>query len=266
MAMAMTMETGGAGNRTEDLVVRAITVEDVSAALAAGLRDFRAAPAYGLAFGAIYAIGGILFFLSTSSSGWGFLSYPLAAGFVLIGPFVAIGIYEVSRRMEAGEKLGWFPVLCSVCGGSRREIGWMALVAIFAFMAWIYVAGFLYAIFFGMTPLDLNDLIGTIFSTPRGAAFFVIGNLAGALLATVVFAVSVMSYPMLLDRDVDFVTAMITSVKAVLKSPGPMLGWGLFIASMVGVAIMPMFLGLVVVLPVLGHASWHLYRRAVPRA
>lgn len=264
--MTMTIESGGGvAERPADPKVRAITVEDVSAALAAGLRDFKSAPAFGLFFGGVYALGGILFFLSTASNGWGFLSYPLAAGFVLIGPFVAIGLYEVSRRLEAGEKLTWFPVMCSVCGGSRREIGWMALVAIFAFMAWIYVAGFLYAIFFGMTPLDLNGLMETIFSTPRGAAFFVIGNLAGAVLATVVFALSVMSYPMLIDRDVDFVTAMITSVKAVLRSPGPMLGWGMFIAVMVMVAIMPMFLGLIVVLPVLGHSSWHLYRRAVPR-
>jgi uncharacterized membrane protein len=246
-----------------DPQVREVTVDDISMALSQGLRDFRAAPMFGLVFGGIYALGGMAILALVSAYKLVFLVYPLAAGFALVAPFVAIGIYQVSRMLERGETPTWSSILGSIPRHGRRQIGYMALVAVFGLILWVYIAGFLYALFFGLRPADFPDFIGTIVSTPRGIAFLIIGNAFGALIALVLFSISVVSYPLLLDRDVDFVTAMITSVRAVLAAPGPMVGWGIFIACLVGLAILPMFLGLLLVLPIIGHATWHLYRRAV---
>ena len=244
-------------------LVRAVTVDDISAALSAGLRDFRAAPAFGLLVGAIYALAGNLIFWVAASFDLLFLAYPLAAGFALVAPFAAVGVYETSRRLAAGESVSVTDLLGRVPAHARRELGYMALVTAFGLIAWIYAAGFVYALFFGLRPLDYTDIVSAVVSTPRGVAFLMVGNVIGATMAMLVFSLSVVAYPMLLDRDVDFVTAMITSIRAVFAAPLVMIGWGIFIGTMLAVAILPMFLGLVVVLPWLGHATWHLYRRAV---
>jgi len=246
-----------------DHKVRAITVDDISVALSEGLRDFRAAPAFGLMVGAIYAIAGNLLFWVAASYDLLFIAYPLAAGFALVAPFAAVGIYETSRRLAAGGDVSFGALIGSVPPHARRELGYMALVTAFGLIAWIYAAGFVYALFFGLRPLDYTDIVSAVVSTPRGIAFLVTGNVIGAVMATVIFSVSVVAYPMLLDRDIDFVTAMITSIRAVFAAPMVMIGWGIFVATMLAVAILPMFLGLVVVLPWLGHATWHLYRRTV---
>ena len=246
-----------------DPEVRAITVDDISAALTDGLRDFKAAPTFGLLVGLVYALGGNLLFWVAASFDLVFLAYPLAAGFALIAPFAAVGIYEVSRRIEKGESLSLVELVGAVPAHARRELSYMALVTLFGMIVWIYAAGFTYALFFGIRPLPADDIVSMIVSTPRGVFFLVTGNLLGAVLATSIFSVSVVAYPMLLDRDVDFVTAMIASIRAVLANPLVMVGWGIFIATMLLIALIPMFLGLVVILPWLGHATWHLYRRAV---
>lgn len=247
----------------EEPTVRAITVDDVSAALTDGLRDFRAAPTFGLLIGLVYAVGGNLLYWLSASFDLIFLVYPLAAGFALIAPFAAVGIYEQSRRMEAGESIALSDLVGAVPAHARRELAYMALVSAFGLILWIYAAGFLYALFFGLRSLPIDDVVSMVVSTPRGVAFLIAGNILGAVLATIVFSVSVVSYPLLLHRDVDFVTAMITSIRTVLAAPSVMIGWGIFVATLLAVAVVPMFLGLIVVLPWLGHASWHLYRRAV---
>lgn len=247
-----------------DPPVHPIDVDDISAALAAGLRDFQAAPAFGLLVGAVYVIAGNLLVWAAVVSDLLFLVYPLAAGFVLVAPFAATGVYEASRRLEAGEKVGVAVLVGRVPPHARRELAHMALVTLFGMIVWIYAAGFVFALFFGLRPIDLGDIVTAILTTPRGIAFLMTGNLVGAVIAVTVFSVSVISYPLLVDRDRDFVTAMITSIRAVAAAPLPMLGWGIFVATLLALAILPMFLGLLVVLPWLGHASWHLYRRAVP--
>jgi uncharacterized membrane protein len=243
--------------------VRAITVDDISAALSEGMRDFRAAPAFGLLVGILYALGGNVLFWAAASFDFLFIAYPLAAGFALVAPFAAVGIYETSRRIAGGGDVSTTALIGAVPAHARRELGYMALVTAFGMIAWIYAAGFVYALFFGLRPLDYTDIVTAVVSTPRGIAFLIAGNIIGAVMATVIFSVSVVAYPMLLDRDVDFVTAMITSIRAVFAAPLVMLGWGIFVGTLLGVAILPMFLGLIVVLPLLGHATWHLYRRAV---
>ena len=246
-----------------DPVVRAVTAADIAEALVQGLRDFQAAPLYGLMFGALYAVGGLLVVASVTALGMSYLAYPLAAGFALIGPFIAIGLYDVSRRREAGEPLSFAAVWAAMT--SRRELAWMAFVTLFVFIMWMYQVRFLMALFLGLNASfsSLQQFITVVLTTNEGLLFLAVGNVVGAALSLILFSLTVVSFPLLLDRDVDFVTAMITSVRAVAMSPGPMIGWAAIIVMLLIVSAIPFFLGLLITLPVLGHATWHLYRRIV---
>jgi uncharacterized membrane protein len=244
-------------------VVRAVTHLDVLAALGQGMRDFRAAPQFGLFFGLVYAGGGwILLFLLN----WlevNYYVYPMATGFAMIAPFVAAGLYEVSRRLEAGQALTWRGVLTSTRTAGGKDLSWMVVVTTFAYIIWIDIAIGLYLMFYGLKPLAFTQLVEAILTTPTGALFFLVGNLVGALLAAIVFSLTVVSFPLLFDRHVDFVTAMITSCRLVIENPKPMAVWAAIIAVLLLISIMSVFVALIAVLPILGHATWHLYRRAV---
>lgn len=246
-----------------DPVVRRITAADIAEALGQGLRDFQATPLYGLSFGALYAGGGIVILLCLTAFGLVYLAYPLAAGFALIGPFVAIGLYEVSRRREAGQPISMAGIWSTVT--SRSEIGWMAFVTLFVFVIWMYQVRLLIALLIGLNASfsSLHEFITVVLTTNEGLVFLAIGNLVGAALSLILFSLTVVSFPLLLDRDVDFVTAMVTSVRAVVMSPVPMIGWAAVIVVLLVVSALPYFLGLLVTLPVLGHATWHLCRRIV---
>jgi uncharacterized membrane protein len=255
---------GGSDNRLPEPVVRLISRHDVVEALAAGLRDFRAAPLYGLFFGAVYTLGGIAIVATLGWLDMAYLAYPLAAGFAMIGPFVATGLYEVSRRRELGQPLSFSAVLWSVWEQRRREMGWMAFVAIFLLIMWLYQVRLLIALFLGLRSFSsIAEFVSVITSTPEGLMFLGVGHIVGALLAALAFTLTVVAFPLLVDRDHDVVTAIITSFRAVALNPAVMLGWALCVVVLMIVASLPMFLGLLVVLPVLGHATWHLYRRVV---
>jgi uncharacterized membrane protein len=246
-----------------DPVVRRIAAADIAEALGQGLRDFQAVPLYGLAFGAFYAAGGIAILLCLTAFGMVYLAYPLAAGFALIGPFVAIGLYEVSRRREMALPVSPRAIWATV--RTRSEIGWMAFVTLFVFVIWMYQVRLLIALLLGLNASfsSLHDFITVVLTTNEGLLFLAIGNAVGAALSLVLFSLTVVSFPLLLDRDVDFVTAMITSVRAVVTSPLPMISWAALIVILLAVSAMPYFLGLIVTLPVLGHTTWHLYRRII---
>ena len=246
-----------------DPVVRSITAGDIAEALGEGLRDFQAVPLYGLAFGALYAAGGIAILLCLMAFGLVYLAYPLAAGFAMIGPFVATGLYEVSRRRETGQAISIGAIWATV--KARGEIGWMAFVTLFVFVIWMYQVRLLIALLLGLNASfsSLREFITVVLTTNEGLLFLAIGNAVGAALSLILFSLTVVSFPLLLDRDVDFVTAMVTSVRAVVKSPVPMIGWAAVIVVLLAVSAIPYFLGLVVTLPVLGHATWHLYRRII---
>jgi uncharacterized membrane protein len=246
-----------------DPVVRRIKAADIAEALGQGQRDFQAMPLYGLLFGGLYAGGGVIILLCLTAFGLVYLAYPLAAGFALIGPFVAIGLYEVSRRREAGQPVSIAGIWSTVT--SRGEIGWMAFVTLFIFVIWMYQVRLLIALLIGLNASfsSLHEFITVVLTTNEGLMFLAIGNAVGAALSLILFSLTVVSFPLLLDRDVDFVTAMITSVRAVTTSPVPMIGWAAIIVVLLIVSALPYFLGLVVTLPVLGHATWHLYRRIV---
>lgn len=243
--------------------IRRIGRADIVDALAAGLRDFQAYPAFGLFFGGVYAVGGMAVVACALLWDLLYLVYPLAAGFVLIGPFVAVGLYEVSRLRERGEAPSWSGVFGAMWAQGGREISWMAFVTVFIFIIWMYQVRLLIALFFGLHGMPPGSFPAVLFATPEGLAFLTVGHLVGGVLATVTFALTVVSFPLLIDREVDFITAMITSVRAVIGNPLPMAVWAACVVAVLFVASLPVFLGLVVALPVLGHTTWHLYRKIV---
>jgi uncharacterized membrane protein len=249
-----------------DPVVRPIRAADIAEALGQGLRDFQAMPIYGLTFGALYAVGGILIVLCLTAFGMVYLAYPLAAGFALLGPFVAIGLYEMSRLREAGQPVSFRAIWSAI--RSRSEIGWMAFVVLFVFVMWMYQVRLLIALILGLNAsfTSFREFLTVVLTTNEGLLFLAVGNLEGAALSLILFSLTVVSFPLLLDREVDFVTAMVTSVRAVVMSPVPMIGWAAVIVLVLIASALPYFLGLVVTVPILGHASWHLYRRAVAPA
>ena len=259
----MTDDITAAAAQPTAATIRPVTMDDILEALAAGLRDFRAAPGYGLAIGSIYTVGGWLLILLLVAFDLPYLVYPLAAGFALVAPFVAAAFYAVSHILERGETPSPGAIAGAVWRASRRDLGWMALVTGFSLFIWMDIAALLTFGFLGFKSLGLHDLLRATFTTPMGLLFLVIGNGVGAVLALCVFSISVISVPMLYDRDVDFVTAMITSVRVVRTSPRAMVLWCFTIAGVVGLSLLSGLVALPVVLPLLGFASWHLYRRAV---
>ena len=263
MAEAIEPNGGAAEVSAAAPMIRAIGVTDVLEALGAGLRDFRAAPLYSLGVGAIYTVGGWILILLLVRYSLPYLVYPLAVGFAFIAPFIATAFYAISLTLERGETPSWGTILASVRGATRRDLGWMALVTGFALYLWVDIAALLFFGFFGLSSQTLPELLTQIFTTPMGLAFLVIGNAAGIVISLIVFSISVTSFPMLYDRDVDFVTAMMTSVKVVLRNPVPMVVWCAAIAVLIGLSVLSGLFGLLVILPVLGHTTWHLYRRAI---
>jgi uncharacterized membrane protein len=226
--------------------------------LRAGWGDFLRAPLYGIVFSGVYVVGGLILYAIFAASGQSWWFIPIAVGFPLLAPFAATGLYEVSRRLERGEPLSWSGVAGCVIAQRDRQIPSMAMVIMLAFMFWVFVAHTIFALFFGLQPITSSTL-GMLTSGP-GLMMLLVGGAIGAAMAAVLFALTVVSLPLLLDREVDFITAMITSFGVVTANPLPMLIWAAFIAGLLFVAMLPMFLGLFIVLPVLGHATWHLYR------
>lgn len=243
--------------------VNRLSPMDIMDALDAGIRDFRAAPKYGLFFGAFYMVAGWLILALATWLDLPYLAYPLATGFALFAPFAATGLYDVSRRLERGEPLSWDAVLGSVKAVSGKELAWMAVVTVFSLIIWLDIAAFLFFAFMGFGGGTSDNLINEILTTSRGWVFLAIGNVVGAILAAIVFSYSAVSFPMLYDRNVDFVTAMVTSVKTVLKNPYAMFVWAVIIAVNLALSVVSLFVGLLVALPVLGHTTWHVYRKAV---
>lgn len=238
-------------------------VSDLRAALAAGWGDFRRAPLYGLAFAAVYVLGGWVIWGALTLKGQLWWTIPASAGFPILGPFVACGLYEVSRRIEAGEALSPGAVFGVILRQKDRQIPSMAAVIVIFFLFWNFLSHMIFALFLGTaTMTDVTSSLA-IFATPAGMAMLAVGTVIGAGFSLLLFAISVVSLPLLLDREVDFVTAMITSVQTVAASPLVMLAWGGLIAVALFAAMLPGFLGLCLVLPLFGHASWHLYRRLI---
>ncbi len=241
-----------------------LDMKDVRAALADGFADFRRYPVFGLFFGGIYALGGLFIVVVLSLYHLPWMIIPVAIGFPLIGPFVAVGLYEISRRHERGEPISWRGVLTEVFRQRERQLSWMAFVVLFVFWIWIYQVRLLLALFLGFKiPASLAAFATIVTTTPEGMLFLLVGTIVGGVIATVLFSLTVISMPLLLDQEIDFVTAMLTSIRTVIENPMAMLTFGLVVAATAVISMLPLFAGLFVALPVLGHATWHLYRRAI---
>lgn len=254
----------GATEVPAQLTIRRIGFADLRDALRLGLDDFRAMPTHAMFLCAIYPLIGLV--AARLAFGYSVLPllYPLGAGFALVGPLAALGLYELSRRREAGLEASAshaLDVLRSSSAGALTALG-LLLLGIFAL--WIAFANAIYVANFGYgSPASIGAFVHDVLTTPAGWTLIVVGNLVGFLFAVVVLAVSVVSFPLLLDRDVGAAVALLTSIQAVLKNPVTMAAWGLIVAALLLIGSLPFFLGLTVVMPVLGHATWHLYRRVV---
>lgn len=238
-----------------------VTVAELIAALRQGALDFRRAPAFGIFFSGFYvAVGLGLVLANVGTFVW---TLVMALGFPLIAPFAAVGLYEVSRRLEAEVPLVWSEVLGSVLREKDRQIPWIGAILVIIFLFWSFVAHLLFALFMGLSTLTNVSSSYDVFFTPTGLAMIAAEVVVGGIAAFLVFSVTVVSLPLLLEREVDFVTAMLHSMRTVGRNLPVMLIWAAIIAALLFVGMIPYFLGLFVVLPILGHATWHLYRRAL---
>ncbi|MES2914732.1 MAG: DUF2189 domain-containing protein [Pseudomonadota bacterium] len=243
--------------------INLLDLTDLRESLAAGWRDFRRAPVLGLVFSVVYVLGGWLIVWAMTATGQVWWTLPASAGFPILGPFIACGYYEISRRLEAGEPLDAGAIFGVIFRQKDRQIPAMAAVIVVYFLFWNFLSHMIFALFLGNAVMTNVSSSLVVFTSPQGLMMLAFGTAVGAAFATLLFCLTVVSLPMLLDREVDFVTAMLTSFALVRENPRVMLGWGALIAVSLFLGMLPAFLGLFVVLPLFGHASWHLYRRAI---
>jgi uncharacterized membrane protein len=254
----------GAGVRPAQPAVRKITVGDLRDVLAKGIDDFYAMPTHAMFLCVIYPIVG--FMLARLTFGYSILPllYPLASGFALVGPVAALGLYELSRRREVGlqtSAANAFDIFESSSIGAIAALGFLLLVI---FAVWVAVANAIYIANFGYAPpSSIEDFLYDVLTTRAGWMLIIVGNGVGLLFAILVLTISVVSFPLLLDRDVGAAGALLTSIRAVVRNPLTMAVWGLIVGALLVVGSIPFFIGLTVVVPVLGHATWHLYRKVV---
>ena len=239
-----------------------ITAATLREVVALGWQDFTRAPLYGVLFSAVYVLGGILMFAMFTAAAAEYWFIPIAVGFPILAPFAATGLYEVSRRLQAGLPLSLGSVFGVVFAQKDRQVPSMAMFVMLVFMFWVFVAHTVFALFFGLQPIGTSAW--DTLMTPAGLTMLAFGSLVGGIMAALFYALTVVSLPLLLDREVDFITAMITSFGCVTANPVVMVQWAALIAACLFLGMLPLFLGLFIVLPVFGHATWHLYRRLLP--
>jgi uncharacterized membrane protein len=244
--------------------IRTISLSDLHQALRQGWEDFKAVPSHAIFLCMIYPVLGLILARAVLGASVLPLLFPLAAGFALIGPFAALPLYELSRRREAGlEASAWdaFEVLRSPSFGAMLGLGTLLLAL---FVTWVATAQAIYITVFGYEGASgVRDFITRVLTTPQGWWLIVVGCGIGFLFALVALCISVISFPLMLDRHASASEAMVTSLRVAAKNPLPIAAWGLIVAALLVVGSVPFFLGLAVVIPVLGHATWHLYRKAV---
>ncbi len=254
----------GAGASPADLGIRRITLADLTDALRKGAQDFYAMPTHAMFLCVIYPVVGLL--AARLAFGYSVLPllYPLVSGFALVGPLAALGLYELSRRREAGLETSATHALDVVRSSSIGSIIALGLLLLGVFVLWVAIANALYVADFGYAPpASIGAFVHEVLTTRAGWNLILVGNGIGFIFAVIVLTISAVSFPLLLDRDVGAAVALSTSIRAVARNPLAMAVWGAIIAVFLLVGSLPFFLGLTVVLPILGHATWHLYRRLV---
>lgn len=246
--------------------VRRIDFADLKDALMKGIADFGAARSDVIFLCLVYPVAGLLVARIVFGSGMFALLFPLVSGFALVGPFVGVGLYEMSRQREDGRQLSWATAFDVVRAPAFAAIIMLGVVLMVLFLLWLSAANIIYAMTVEpLQPQSMTAFITDVLTTARGWAMIVVGIGVGFIFALVVFAISVVSFPLLLDRDVGIGVAVWTSLRAIIANPVPMAAWGLIVAAGLVLGSIPLLLGLIIVLPILGHASWHLYRKVVVR-
>lgn len=262
-AAAVTEEATSTDNATE-LKIRTLSTDDLRDALRQGFADFQEFRSDVIFIVLIYPLMGVVLTALAIQGNFIQLVFPIVAGFALLGPFAAVGLYELSRRKEQGKEAHWssaFAVVQSPAFGAILILGIMHLVI---FIAWLMAADTIFRATLGTdVPDDPMGFISAVFQTSAGWAMIVVGVLIGFAFACLVLATSVVSFPMLLDRRVGVPRAVLTSIRVAQKNPRPILIWGAIVAGALVLGSIPFLLGLIIALPVLGHATWHLYRKAV---
>ena len=244
--------------------VRKIGIADIADALRLGLEDFKEKPSHYFFLCLMYPIAGVFMVMWSAGPNMLPLIYPLMSGFALIGPVAAIGLYEISRRREHGLDSSWRHALEVRHSPALPSIIAVAVMLLALFAVWLIVAQRIYSVNFEATaPVSLSTFLSDVLMTPQGLFLVIWGNLAGCVFAVIVLATTVVTFPLLLDRDVGAVAAVDASIRATLANPVPVALWGLIGSVLLVLGTIPAFVGLAVVVPVLGHSTWHLYRKMI---
>jgi uncharacterized membrane protein len=245
-------------------VVRKIDLSDLGDALRLGWEDFKAIPTHAVVLCLIYPVLGLVLFRMVLGHSLLPLLFPLAAGFTLIGPFAGLGLYELSRRRERGEEPSAMDAMHVLRAPSFGAILGLGMFLLVLFGIWIVAADGIYVATFGYAPAaSMPDFATRVLTTPEGWTLIIVGCGVGFVFAVAALCISVVSFPLMLDRHATAIDAIRTSLRAVKMNPFTMAAWGVIVAVLLAVGSLPFFVGLCVVLPVLGHASWHLYRKVV---
>jgi len=262
--MTTFQSTRQVGRKARVITIRQIDMGDISKALSNGLQDFLANPSHYIFAALIYPVIGLALFLWASQGSAWYLIYPLVAGFALLGPIAAVGLYEVSRRREQGLENSWLHWFGALKSSALVDISLLALWLLVLFLGWLLSAHFLFlSVFAEHPPTGPLALMAEVFGTARGWQLLVVGHLIGFIFALTVLSTTVVAFPLVLDQNTGVWTAVAASILATWKNPLPVLGWGACVASLLLLGSLSALVGLIVVLPVLGHATWHLYRRLV---
>lgn len=253
---------GVLGSQAHSLPVRQVSVEAPSLWLIAAWRDFRRAPFLSIGYGALFVLAGYVILLGLHNVGLASLIPTAVAGFFLVAPILAVGLYEVSRRIETGDSPS-FATSLSALGRNSGALAAVGLVLTLFLAAWVQVALLIFMLFFHQQPPALDHFLTGILTSPEAVPFLVVGTAVGYAIASVVFAISAVSIPLLLDRNVPALVAIATSIAAVRANWLVMLGWAATIVVLVGAGIATFFIGLAVTVPLTAYATWHAYRTLV---
>jgi uncharacterized membrane protein len=250
--------------RSGQIGIRTIGLNDLWRALKEGYDDFGAMPTMVVFLSVLFPLFVLLLTLLLVGKNLLYLAFPMVAGLTLIGPAVSVFLFEMSRRRERGLDIRWRSAFDFVHSASFAPVLELSVLMMLLYVAWLFMAQFLYfGMFNGDPPTSVSELVTELMTTRRGAGLMVYGVLLGFLFAVAALAISVVAFPLLLDKPVSAATAITVSIRAVAANFMVMAVWGVIVVALLAAGVILFLIGLAVVLPVLGHATWHLYRKVV---